>query len=110
MAYASVDNLAAALRVTVTPKNQDLLQSCLDAAASEIDHALDLPAASPLVEPYPALVVQVNVARGVEWYKSSDAVFGGVGFTEVGLLRVPADSFNRHAAALIPHTAQFGIA
>lgn len=110
MAYATVDDLAAALRVQVTVKNSDLLQSCLDAAASEIDHALDRLELDPLPDPPPALAVRVNVDRGVEWFKASDAVFGGVGFAETGILRVPADSFNRHAVTLIPLTRQYGIA
>jgi len=38
MAYATVDELAAALRIRVTAENTDSLQTCLDAAAMEIDH------------------------------------------------------------------------
>ena len=109
MAYATVDELAAALRVQVTVKNQELLQSCLDAAASEIDHAVDRLPSDPLPDPAPALAVQVNVARGVEWFKAADATFGGVGFAETGILRVPADSFARHAKTLIPLKQQFGV-
>src|SRR5262245_33473079 len=41
MAYATVDDLAAALRVTVTVQNTPTLQSCLDAAAAEINHTID---------------------------------------------------------------------
>jgi hypothetical protein len=41
MAYATVDELAAALRITVTPTNTAALQRCLDAAALEIDTAID---------------------------------------------------------------------
>ena len=48
MAYATVDELAAALRITVTAGNTAQLQSCLDAAAIEIDHAMDR------VDPLPA--------------------------------------------------------
>lgn len=109
-AYATVDDLAAALRSQVTVKNRDLLTSCLEAAASEIDHALGRFELDPIVDPAPALVRQVNVARGVEWFKASDAVFGGVGFADTGILRVPADSFARHAATLIPLTQTYGIA
>lgn len=42
MAYATVDELAAALRVRVTAENTPGLQACLDAAAAEIDHDIDL--------------------------------------------------------------------
>jgi hypothetical protein len=110
VAYATVDELAAALRVQVTAKNQDLLESCLDAAASEIDHALDRLPDDPLPDPAPELVVRVNVDRGVEFYKANDATFGGVGFADTGILKVPNDGFARHAATLIPLTQQFGIA
>jgi hypothetical protein len=110
MAYATPEQLAAALRVTVTPKNSDWLQSCVDAAASEIDHDLDRFPDDPLPVPPPALVVQVNVARGVEWFKANDAAFGGVGFADTGILTVPNDGFARHSAALIPLHQQFGIA
>ena len=41
MAYATVDELAAELRVTVTAANTSRLQSCLDAAAFEINHRMD---------------------------------------------------------------------
>jgi len=43
MAYATVDELAAELRVTVTAANTSRLQSCLDAAAFEINHRMDRP-------------------------------------------------------------------
>ena len=109
MAYATVDELAAALRVAVSAKNSDWLESCLDAAASEIDHYVDRDTADPLPSPAPALVTQVNVARGVEWYKASDAAFGGVGFADTGILPVKLDGFARHALSLVPFKRRFGI-
>jgi hypothetical protein len=42
MAYATVAELAAALRMAVTAGNTPVLQSCLDAAAAEINHQIDL--------------------------------------------------------------------
>lgn len=42
MAYATVDELARALRIAVTTENTPGLQACLDAAAREIDHDIDL--------------------------------------------------------------------
>lgn len=110
MAYATIDQLAAAMRLTVTAKNQDWLTECLEAAAAEIDHALGRPAENPLPDPPPSLAVVVNVDRGVEWWKANDATFGGVGFADTGILRVPKDSFERHATNLIPLTLTFGIA
>jgi hypothetical protein len=41
LAYATVDELAAALRVRVTVENTAGLQACLDAAALEINHDID---------------------------------------------------------------------
>lgn len=108
MAYATPDELAAALRVAVTPKNQELLERSLDAAAQEIDHYCDRPADDP-IPPDDPLAGSVNVARGVEWFKSSDAAFGAVGFADVGVLTAPADPFARHARSLIPLKVRFGV-
>jgi hypothetical protein len=57
-----------------------------------------------------ALANQVNIVRGVEWYKSSAAAFGVIGFDESGTLRAPRDGFSRHAYALSPLKAQWGVA
>ena len=110
MAYARVEELGDALRVQVTAKNSDRLASCLDAAASEIDHALDRPAGALPYDPIPPLLRQVNIARAVEWYKASDAAFGVLGFADVGTAQVRVDSFARHVAALTPLVEQFGLA
>jgi hypothetical protein len=111
VAYATVDELADALRLAVTAKNSDRLASCLDAAADEIDHALGRPAdALPFVPPYPPLLRQVNIARGLEWFKASDAAFGVLGFADVGALNIKLDGFARHARALTPHIESFGLA
>jgi hypothetical protein len=111
MAYATVDELATALRVTVTVKNQDLLDACLEAAGEEIDHACARRSDDPLPDTPPdPLANRVNVNRGVEWFKANDAAFGGVGFADTGILKVPNDGFERHAVALIPLTQQFGVA
>ncbi len=111
MAYATVDELADALRIAVSAKNSDRLAACLDAAADEINHALDRPAtAVPYDPPYPPLIRQVNIIRGLEWYKANDAAFGILGFEGVGALNVRPDGFARHAAALTPLVEQFGLA
>lgn len=107
--YASPDDLAAALRVSVSPKNQDLLEKSVAAASAEIDHQcgrdpLDpIPAGDPLAH-------MVCIARGVEWYKANDAAYGVVGFDATGVLAAPRDGFARHAADLIPLVQTFGIA
>ena len=108
MAYATVDQLAGALRVTVTAKNTELLELSVDAAAKEIDHHCARHPDDPIPADDP-LAVMVNVARGLEWYKANDSAFGAVGFADVGVLAAPSDPFARHARTLIPLKSQFGI-
>jgi hypothetical protein len=109
VAYATIDQLADALRTSVSAKNSAWLQSSLDAAAAEIDHTLDRPADQPLPDPPPALATTVNVARAIEWYKANDSAFGAVGFADIGVLVAPGVPFKRHANSLIPLKIQFGI-
>lgn len=111
MAYATVDELAVALRVAVTPANTDRMQACLDAAAAEIDHWLGDIDTLPLPEPPPALAVQVNVARAVEHWKAADVLFGAAGSDTIGVLAAePGDDFAKHAADLMPLVQSFGVA
>lgn len=112
MAYATPDELAAALRVQVTVKNSELLESSVDAATREIDHARDpvTDTPPPLVDGDLALAHMVCIARGVEWFKANDSVYGMVGFADTGVLTAPRDTFARHATTLTPITQQFGIA
>jgi hypothetical protein len=106
MAYATVDELAAALRVRVTAENTAGLQACLDAAALEIDHTVDALAA---IDPADPLANRVNILRGVEWFKANDAAFGVIGYDDTGALQAPRNGFRRHAATLIPLKQQWGI-
>jgi len=109
MAYATVDELAAALRIRVNPENTDALQACLDAAADEIDHDVDRVADDPIPDG-DAIANRVNILRAVEWWKSNDAAFGVIGFDQTGALTAPRDGFNRHAFTLTPLKQQWGIA
>ena len=107
MAYATVAELAQALRVIAGPGNTPVLQACLDAAAEEIDHAVDR------LEPIPegdALANRVNVLRAVEWFKANDAAFGVIGYAETGALQAPRDGFARHVYALTPLRQKWGVA
>jgi hypothetical protein len=108
MAYATVDELAAALRVRVTPENTPGLQVCLDAAAGEIDHDTGRDTDDPIPQGDP-LANRVNVARAVEWFKSQDAAFGVIGFDQTGSLTAPADGFRRYSNSLTPLKAHWGI-
>lgn len=109
MAYATVDELAASLRIRVTPENTEALQACLDAAAQEIDHDVDRAVDNPL-DIDDALAKRVNILRAVEWWKANDAAFGVIGFDQTGALQAPRDGFNRHAFTLTPLKQQWGIA
>lgn len=109
MAYATVEELAERLRTRVTAQNRDVLQSCLDAAAEEIDAYVDRPEEDPL-SPTDPLAHETNVARAVEWFKAPDAAFGLIGYTETGTLQAPRDDFMRHAIRLTPLKRQFGLA
>jgi hypothetical protein len=103
VAYATPDELATALRITVTPGNQDALQACLDAAGLEINDAIDTDTDLPTN----ALLNRVNVVRGVEWWKANDAAFGA---PAAGSLETPASSFARHSMTLTPLKTTFGVA
>jgi hypothetical protein len=106
VAYATVQELAAALRIQVTASNQASLQACLDAAAIEIDDAVDR--IDPIPEDNP-LANRVNLLRGVEWFKANDAAFGVIGVSETGSLQAPRNTMRRHAIALLPLKQQWGI-
>ena len=99
MAYATPEQLAVALDTRVTPANTELLQACLDAAATEIDHSLDR--TDPMPDPPPELVGRTNVNRAVEWFKAPATYNGGVGFETTGVLPAPQSGFERHAAVLV---------
>jgi len=107
MAYATVDELAAALRVQLTAGNTPQLQTCLDAAAVEIDDAVDR--TDPIPPDHP-LANRVNLLRGVEWWKANDAAFGALGFQDIGVLRLPKATFARHAVTLTPLRQRWGVA
>jgi hypothetical protein len=107
MAYATVEQLAEALEIRATAENNQLLNDCLAAAATEIDHFLE---GSPVVAPAQGLIVRTNVNRAVEWFKAPATYNGGVGFADTGVLAAPASGFERHAAALLPYKQSWGVA
>jgi hypothetical protein len=109
MSYATPDELAAALRVTVTAKNQELLQFCVDAASREIDHYCDRHADDPIPDGDP-LAHMVCLGRGVEHYKVNDVAWGAIGFEGVGVIAARPDTFGRHAATLTPLKQNWAVA
>lgn len=111
MAYATVEELGAALRVRVTDTNRDSLQQKLDAAAVEIDAYLDRDPATPLPTPAPPNVIEANINAAVDLAKAADAAFGIVGMSDIGALHVSsADAVSRQAGLLMPHKQRFGVA
>jgi len=109
VSYATKEELAAALGISVNPTNTEGLQACVDAAAVEIDHYVDRDDGNPLAPDDP-LANRVNIVRGVEWWKSNAAAFGVIGFDQVGSLQAPRDSFLRHQKELLPLKEKFGVA
>lgn len=111
MAYATPEELAAALRLQVTAKNAETLQAAVDAASFEIDHYCDRREGEPITTDEELAVANVVcIARGVEHFKAADSAFGVIGFADTGVLAARPDSFARHAATLTPLKHQFGIA
>jgi hypothetical protein len=110
MAYCTVDDLAAALRIRVTAANTALLQRCVDAAAAEIDTGLDRFVDEPIaVAPdSDPLVASDNVFRAVQWFKANDVALGGGGYSETGLLTAPAVAFVPTSER--PYRQQWGLA
>jgi hypothetical protein len=106
LAYATIQELAAALRIQVTAATQEGLQTCLDAAAIEIDDAVDRSAPIPAGNP---LANRINIVRAVEWYKANDAAFGVLGVSDTGTLTAPRNTMRRHAIALLPLKQQYGL-
>ena len=100
------------LRTKVTAENSPVLQRCIDAAQQEAStEGIDSPDAVYVAEALDtALGETVVLMRAVEWFKANDAAFGVIGSADVGALRAPADGFARHASALLPLRARFGVA
>ena len=116
MAYCTIDDLAAALRVRVTAANTATLQACVDAGAAQVDAALDRipddpPGTNPPIAPAPdspAIVKLDNVVAAVQWYKANDVALGGGGYAETGMLQAPTGVFV--PASERPYRQQWGLA
>lgn len=106
MAYCTAEELAIALRISVTPINTATLQRCIAAAATEIDAFLDRD--DPLPDDGLPLAKSDNIFRAVQWYKASDIAIGGGGTPETGLLNAPTEPFT--PMAMVPYKQNWGIA
>lgn len=106
--YATPEQLAVALRISVTDTNRQLLTDCVTAAAEEIDEDLDRTETLP--DPAPTTIVRVNIQRAVEWWKATDANNGQIGSDLQGELSMPFDGFQRYSVTIRPWKQQWGIA
>lgn len=109
VAYADVTELARILQLSSPSAAQTVaMQRCLDAAAAEIDSYL-APAA-PYYPPYPPLVIQVNLERAVDHWKSEQSPFGIVAMGgEAPPSYTGRNSWRRHANALLSLKSSFGV-
>jgi hypothetical protein len=112
MAYAPISELQRVLNLPApTTAQTTAMQRALDAAAEEIDWELDYdPVVHPAPVPPPPLVVQVNLDRATELWKSS---FSPYGIVPTGPDIVPVfaarDSWYRHHLTLLPLKTSFGV-
>jgi hypothetical protein len=109
MAYCTIEELAEELGYAVTASNTAKLTACADAAAQEIDQHVDRDPANP-IPPDDPLAKMVNIQRGVEWWKASQAAFGIAGGEQTGALYTPKDGFYRHGRNLVPLKEKQGVA
>ena len=110
MAYCTVEELATALRIVVSDTNAARLEACVNAAAEEINAALDrdAPGDIPQSPNAPALINRDNVFRGVQWYKANDVALGGGGTPETGILVAPTDAYV--PKSVVPYKENWGVA
>lgn len=108
MAYGTAEELARILGISPTAPQQEALTRVLEAGASEIDAYLGR--ASPLVEPYPPLAVEVNYLRAEEHWKSEQSPFGFVVLGPENMGRTGRNTWQRHMNVLLPLVERFGLA
>ena len=107
--YATVEELARILLIpTPTAPQAAAMARVLNAAAAEITAYLGLEEA--LVEPYPDLVVEVNLERAVEHWKQEQSPFGIVVLGgELPPGHAGVNAWRRHARTLLPLKRSWGV-
>lgn len=110
MAYCTIEELAAALRIAVSAQNTAFLTACVDAAAEEIDAVLDRITGEELTPApdAPPLVNRDNLLRAVQWFKANDLASGAGGEAGIGILAPPTEAFV--PKSVVPYRQQWGIA
>ena len=111
MAYVDISELQRVLQLTSpTAAQSAAMQRALDAAAEEIDWELGYTTASPAPVPPPPLVVQVNLDRATELWKTSYSPFGIVPTgPDVVPVFAARDSWYRHHLTLLPLKDAWGV-
>jgi hypothetical protein len=111
MAYVPISELQRVLNLPApTAAQTTAMQRALDAAAAEIDWELDYDATTPAPVPPPPLVVQVNLDRATELWKSSVSPFGIIpAGPDVVPVFAARDSWYRHHLTLLPLKTGFGV-
>jgi hypothetical protein len=132
MAYVDVDELARVLRLRQPSEAQGTaMQRVLDTAAGEINSEIGTSWPSADLASFPfagttdpdtgeyidspdplagALVVEVNLERAVEHWQQQESPFGVIGLGESVPTVTAKDSWDRHAAKLVPLKRSWGIA
>jgi hypothetical protein len=109
--YATIDELAALLRVSASSRHA-ALRRVLEAAATEIDDEIGATDINGNTIPYgspPALVSEVNLERAVEHWQQMQSPFGVIGMGEIGATYTARDSWDRHAHKLSPLKNSWGL-
>ena len=112
MAYASVEQVHGYADTGHGHEPRQPPALCSTAAAVAIDQYLDRPDTDPLPDPAPhERLDHVNVVAAVELAKAASAVFGVIGFADIGVLPVSAVDVVAPAtpALLMPHKLRFGV-
>lgn len=110
--YAEPDELARLLKIRQPSAEQTTaMQRAIEAASTEIDSELGRVEGEELVDPFPALVVQVALDRATELWQQQEATLGFVGIgAESGPARIASNTWEKHAQKLAPLKQGWGIA
>jgi hypothetical protein len=109
--YAGTSEFARILKLrSPTVEQLAAMERVLETASLEID--AELGRSGAFGTPYPAMVVQVCLERGVEHWQQQEAAFGiiGLGGSEGFSVRTARDTWDRHAHKLAPLKDTWGIA